>query len=79
MSTKCLMIETSEKKRYFAALGAGRHLKEYCRALKAKMFVVKAETPKKNIMSLPKLVVALCDVNHQSDKIDFKILETKKI
>jgi hypothetical protein len=75
MSIKCLLLETKEKKRIFTLLGNKKHLKEYCKAFGAKMFVVNAEIEKSKIMSLQKLVPALCDKNHEGSRAEFKILK----
>jgi len=79
MALKCLMLETRDKKRFFTLLGNFKHLKEYCRAFGAKMFVVKADVERKRILDLKGLVPALCDKNYRSEKADYKVLETKKI
>lgn len=75
MSIKCLLLETKDKKRIFTLLGNKKHLKEYCVAFGAKMFVVNAEIEKSKIMSLQKLVPALCDKNHEGSRAEFKILK----
>jgi hypothetical protein len=79
MSIKCLMLETSDKKRFFTLLGNYKQLKEYCRAFKAKMFVVRAEIKKSQVMSIPRLVSALCDKTNEGDKAEYKVVERKKI
>lgn len=76
---KCLLIETSDKKRFFTLIGNQKQLLEYCRAFNAKMFVVKADIKKSDVLDLPKLVPALCDKNYKNDKTKFKVLEAKKI
>jgi hypothetical protein len=79
MSIKCLMLETSDKKRFFTLLGNYKQLKEYCRAFKAKMFVVRAEVKKSQVMSIQRLVSALCDKTNEGDKAEYKMVERKKI
>lgn len=79
MSVKCLMIETSDKKRLFTLVGNQRQLLEYCRAFNAKMFVVKAEIKKSQVMTIPRLVTALCDKSHEGLKADYKVIERKKV
>jgi hypothetical protein len=79
MKTKCLMIETSEKKRYFTNLSYVKHFREYCLAFKSKMFIVKADISKNKIISMSKLVVALCDVNHKPEKVKFEVVERKNL
>lgn len=75
MSIKCLLLETKEKKKIFTLIKNKKHLKEYCAAFGAKMFVVTAEIEKSKIMSLQKLVPALCDKNHEGSRAEFKILK----
>lgn len=79
MSVKCLMIETSEKKKLFTLVGNHKQLEECCRAFNAKMFVVKAEIKKSQVMTIPRLVAALCDKSHDGLKADYKVIERKKI
>lgn len=79
MSIKCLMLETSDKKRFFTLVGNHKQLAEYCRAFNAKMFVVKAEIKKSQVMNIPRLVVALCNKSHENIKADYAIIERKKI
>lgn len=79
MALKCLMLETRDKKRFFTLLGNFKHLKEYCRAFGAKMFVVKAEMERKKVLDLKRLVPALCDKNHKNEKVVYKVIESKKI
>lgn len=79
MALKCLMLETRDKKRFFTLLGNFKHLKGYCLAFGAKMFVVKAEIDRKRVLDLKGLVPALCDKNHKSENVNYKILESKKI
>lgn len=78
MSVKCLMIETTEKKRFFTLVGAQKSLKEFCKALKAKMQVVRADVKKSQLLTIPKLVVALCDKSHKTDEVEFTLVEQKK-
>lgn len=79
MSIKCLMLETSDKKRFFTLMGNYKQLTEYCRAFNAKMFVVRAEIKKSQVMNIPRLVVALCNKSHENLKADYKVVEQKKI
>jgi hypothetical protein len=79
MSIKCLMLETSDKKRFFTLLGNYKQLREYCRAFSAKMFVVRAEIKKSKVMSIPRLVSALCDKTNDGEKADYKVVEKKNI
>lgn len=75
---KCLLIETSDKKRFFTLLGNQKHLKEYCRAFGAKMIIVKADVKKTEVLDISALVPALCDKNHKGSMAEFKVIETKK-
>lgn len=78
MSIKCLMLETSEKKRFFTPLGSQKRLKECCEAFGTKMVVVRADLKKSQLLSIEKLVVALCDKNQKSVPADFKVLRSEK-
>jgi hypothetical protein len=78
MSVKCLMIETSDKKKFFTLVGNQRQLKEYCLAFNAKMFVVKAEIKKSQVMNIPRLVAALCDKSNEGLKADYKVVKQNK-
>ena len=75
MASKCLMLETREKKKFFTLLGNFKHLKEYCRAFGAKMFVVKADIERKKILDLKRLVPALRLFFLRSDIFDLSKLE----
>ena len=73
MATKCLMIETKDKKRFFTLIRNKIHLKEYCRTFRAKMAVVKAEIQKSQVLDLKRLVPALCDKNYKAKKVQFEV------
>lgn len=75
MSVKCLLIETTDKKRYFTLIKNKSQLKEYCKAFGAKMFVVKADIDKEQVLDLAKLVPALCDKNYKTKNIEYKIIK----
>jgi hypothetical protein len=79
MATKCLLLETRDKKKFFTLVGNFKHLKEYCKAFGAKMFVVKAEIERNKVLDLQKLVPALCDKNYTGEKVDYAVLESRKI
>lgn len=79
MSVKCLMLETADKKRFFTLVGNHKQLVEYCRAFNAKMFVVKADIKKSQVMNIPRLVVALCDKSNQGTKAEYEVVERKKV
>jgi hypothetical protein len=72
MSIKCLMLETSDKKRFFLPIGCRKTLDEYCRAFGAKTQVVQAELKRKQLIGIPALVLALCDKGHRPDRVEFK-------
>lgn len=75
MVTKCLLIETSDKKQYFTLIKNKKQLKEYCKAFRAKMLIVKAEIEKEQILDLEKLVPALCDKNYKNKNINYKVIK----
>lgn len=77
MTIKCLMLETSDKKRLFTTLGNCKTLLQCCRALKTKMFVVRAEVKKCQVMTVQRLVVAMCSKEREESKTKYKILERK--
>lgn len=79
MPIKCLMLETSDSKRFFTIIGNYKQLIEYCKAFKAKMFVVKADIKKAQVMDIPQIVKALCDPLSEGSKADHKIVERKKV
>lgn len=74
---KCLMIETTDKKRFFTLIGNQKQLREYCKAFGAKMHVVKANVKRSEVLDLPKLVPALCDKNYKNKKVEFQIVKKK--
>lgn len=75
MSTKCLMVETKDKKRFFTLIKNKLHLVEYCKTFGAKMMIVKAELKREQILDLPRLVPALCDKNYKNRKAEFEVLK----
>lgn len=79
MTIKCLMLETSDEKKFFTLIGNYKQLIECCKALKAKIFVVKAEIKKTQVMDIPDLVSALCDKNNEGIEADYKVLVRKKV
>jgi len=78
MSIKCLMIETSDKKRLFTNIGSRRQLEEFCKVLNAKMCVVKANLKRSQLMGLQRLIVALCEKPGRSENTEFEVLKSKK-
>lgn len=79
MSIRCLMLQTVDKKRLFTLIGNYRRLVECCRAFKAKMFVVKADIKRSQVMDIPGLVAALCDKGGAAPKAKYEIIEKKKV
>lgn len=77
MSIKCLMLETSEKKRLFTSVGSRDQLKELCRAFNAKMQVVRASLKRSQLLTIPKIVVAICDSNEKFNKTEFEAIKQK--
>jgi hypothetical protein len=75
MQTKCLLIETKDKKKFFTLIKNYKNLTEYCKAFGAKMFIVKAEIEKKQVLDIAKLVPALCDKNYKNKDVNYKILK----
>lgn len=75
MATKCLLIETTDKKRYFTLIKNKKQLKEYCKAFGAKMLIVKAEIEKEQVLDLAKLVPALCDKNYINKNIEYEVIK----
>lgn len=78
MSVKCLMLETSDKKRFFTNLGSRKHLAEYCRAFGAKTLVVRAELKRSQLMTIPGIVSALCDRGREANKVGYEEVEKEK-
>ena len=77
MSIKCLMLETSEKKRLFTSIGSRGELKELCRTFSAKMQIVRANLKRSQLLTIPKIVVAICDCNGKFDKTEFEEIKQK--
>lgn len=78
MSVRCLMLESSDNKRFFTTIGNRKQLAECCRAFGTKMLVVRAEIKKSQIMTVKKLVTAMCDKNYKSPKAEYKLIEVHK-
>lgn len=76
MASKCLMLETKDKKRFFTFIKNSPQLREYCRTFGAKMMVVKADLERKQVLDLPKLVPALCDKGYENKNIKFVVVKT---
>ncbi len=74
---KCLMIQTKDNRKLFTFQKNYKHLVEYIKTFKAKVFVVNIDKNQK-ILDLNKLVSALCDKNFKIKNFNFEILEIKK-
>lgn len=74
MSVRCLLLQTKENK-FFTFLKNKKQLKQYCDVFKAKMFVVKANIKKSQILEVSKLASLICNQNLEKEKIKFEIIE----
>lgn len=72
MSVKCLMVETSDRKRFFLPIACRKMLGEYCRAFGAKIQVVRAELKRSQLAGISSLVSAVCDKSHRTANVKFK-------
>lgn len=73
---KCIMIQTKDNRKLFTHQKNYRHLLEYIKTFKAKVFLVKINNDQK-VLDLNKLVSALCDKNFNVKNLDFEIIESK--
>jgi hypothetical protein len=73
---KCLMIQTKDNRKLLTHQKNYKHLLEYIKTFKAKVFIVKIDKEQK-ILDLNKLVSALCDKNYKINNLNFEILESK--
>lgn len=71
---RCLLIKTKENN-FFTYLKNKKQLAQYCKAFKAKMFLVKAKIKKNQILEIPKITSLICDENKIKEKIKFEIIE----
>jgi hypothetical protein len=71
------MIQTKDNRKLFTHQKNYRHLLEYIKTFKAKVFIVNTDNNQK-ILDLNKLVSALCDKNYKIKNLNFEILEIKK-
>jgi len=78
MSIKCLMLETSDRRRFFTSLSCRKSLAEYCRAFNAKTYVVRAEIGRADLMTLQALVRVLCDGVVRTKPSEFKMIKGRK-
>lgn len=75
---KCLMIQTNDNRKLLTHQKNYRHLVEYIKTFKTKVFIVKIKTEEKQkILDLNKLVSALCDKNFKIKNMDFEIISPK--
>ncbi len=72
---KCLLIKTKDKN-FLTYQKNHKHLIEYAKNFKAKMYVAKTKS-KDQILELNSLVVALCDKNYKSEDLEYEIIEEK--
>lgn len=73
---KCLMIQTKDNRKLFTHQKNYKHLLEYIKTFKAKVFLVNIDKNQK-ILDLNKLVSALCDKNFKVKNLNFEIIEIK--
>jgi hypothetical protein len=71
------MIQTKDNRKLFTHQKNYKHLLEYIKTFKAKVFIVNTDSDQK-ILDLNKLVPALCDKNYNIKNLNFEILEIKK-
>lgn len=77
---KCIMIQTNDNRKLLTHQKNYKHLMEYIKTFKAKVFVVKiTNDEKQKILDLNKLVSALCDKNFNIKNIKFEVLENKNV
>lgn len=74
---KCLLIQTNDNRKLLTYQKNYKHLLEYIKTFKAKVFIVKVENDQK-ILDLNKLVSALCDKNFKLKENNFEIIQEKK-
>jgi hypothetical protein len=74
---KCLMIQTKDNRKLLTYQKNYKHLLEYIKTFKTKVYIVKINKEQK-ILDLNKLVYALCDKNFKIKDMKFEILDTKK-
>lgn len=75
MSIKCLMLETSDKRRFFTALGSKKQLAEYCRAFGAKTVVVRADIKRSQLMTIPEIVSAVCGDGREGNNVNYEFVK----
>lgn len=73
---KCILIETKDNRKFLTYQKNYKHLLEYAKTFKAKIYVVEINKEQK-ILDLNKLVPALCDKNYQIKDLKFEIIENK--
>jgi hypothetical protein len=70
------MIETKDNRKFFTHSKNKKQLKEFSKNFNAKIFLVKAEINKNNILDLPKLAPAICNKSYKVKVPSFEILDT---
>lgn len=78
MKTKCLMIETKDNRKFFTHQENSKQLEEFSKNFDAKIFLVKAEINKNNILDLSKLAPALCNKSYKIKVPNFEIIKSQK-
>lgn len=73
---KCILIQTKENRKIITSKKNFKHILEYAKTFKAKIFEVKVNKNQK-ILSINNLITALCDKNYKINNLDFEILGTK--
>ena len=77
MKTKCLMLETKDNRKFFTHSKNFKQLVEFSKNFGVKMFLVKTDINKTNILELSKLAPALCNKSYKPKVLNFEIIETK--
>ena len=78
MAIKCLMLETSDNRRFFTSLGMRKALRDCCRAFNVKIHVVRADLKRSDLMNVQKLASALCDKTDNSKDTKFELADGRK-
>lgn len=73
---KCMLIEMTDKKKFFVCKKEFSRLKEFIKTFKPKVFIV--ETSQENIIKIEDLPKKICATEPSQKKIDYKILEEIK-
>jgi len=71
---RCLLLQTKENK-FFTHIKNKKQLEQYCKVFKAKMFIVKAQIKKNQILEISKMTSLICNKNENKEKIKFEIIK----